>query len=53
MRAPFLEVADVMRSYGPAYLDAYGDVTSAGQQRVLRDLTRCRTAALGGSCGGM
>lgn len=43
-----LEVADVIRSYGAAYLDAYGDVTSAGQRRVLRDLTRCRTAALGG-----
>ena len=48
MIAPLLEVADVIRSYGPAYLDAYGEVTSAGQQRVLRELARCRTAALGG-----
>jgi hypothetical protein len=48
MIAPLLEVADVIRSYGAAYLDAYGDVTSTGQRRVLRDLTRCRTAALGG-----
>ena len=48
MIAPALEVADVIRSYGPAYLDAYGEVTSAGQHRVLRELTRCRTAALGG-----
>ena len=48
MIAPALEVADVIRSYGPAYLDAYGAVTSAGQHRVLRELTRCRTAALGG-----
>jgi len=48
MIAPLLEVAEVMRSYGAAYLDVYGDVTSAGQRRVLRDLTRCRTAALGG-----
>ncbi len=48
MIAPVLEVADVIRRYGAAYLDTYGDVTSAGQHRVLRDLTRCRTAALGG-----
>ena len=48
MIAPALEVAEVIRSYGPAYLDAYGAVTSTGQHRVLRDLTRCRTAALGG-----
>jgi hypothetical protein len=43
-----LEVADVFRAYAPAYLEAFGDVTSAEQRRVLRDLTRCRTAALGG-----
>jgi hypothetical protein len=43
-----LEVADVFRAYVPAYLEAFGDVTSAEQQRVLRDLMRCRTAALGG-----
>jgi hypothetical protein len=43
-----LEVADVIRSHGAAYLDTFGDVTSAEQRRVLRDLQRCRTAALGG-----
>jgi Putative transposase/Transposase zinc-binding domain len=29
-------------------LKAFADVTSSEQQRVLRDLVRCRTAALGG-----
>jgi hypothetical protein len=43
-----LEVADVFREYGSAYLEAYGDVTSPEQRRVLLDLQRCRTAALGG-----
>jgi Putative transposase/Transposase zinc-binding domain len=48
MRRPRLEVADVFREYGPAYLDTFGNITSAEQRRVLRDLTRCRTAELGG-----
>src|SRR5437899_1069545 len=41
-----LEVADVFRQYGEAYLDQYG--TSGQQRRVLRDIQACRTAALGG-----
>src|SRR5262249_43843636 len=36
------------REYGEAYLEAYDDVTSTEQRRVLRDLQRCRTAELGG-----
>ena len=43
-----LEVADILRAYAPAYLGAFGDVTSSEQRRVMRDLMRCRTAALGG-----
>jgi hypothetical protein len=43
-----LEVADIFRAYGPAFLEAFDDVTSSEQRRVLRDLARCRTAALGG-----
>src|SRR5438034_9615005 len=43
-----LEVADVIRSHGAAYLDAFGNATSSQQRRVLRDLERCRTAELGG-----
>src|SRR5438046_9213554 len=41
MRATGLEVADIFRQFGPAYL-------SRGQRRVMRDIERCRTAALGG-----
>jgi hypothetical protein len=48
MTAETLELADILRDYTPAFLDAYGDTVSPQQQRVLRDLVRCRTAALGG-----
>jgi len=48
MTADSLELADILRDYTPAFLDAYGDTVSLQQQRVLRDLVRCRTAALGG-----
>ena len=49
------EVGDIVRRYAPAYGAAHR--CSADQQRVLRDLAQCRTAALGGhleqcaSCG--
>jgi hypothetical protein len=43
-----LEVADVIRSCGPTFLDRFGDSLSSEQRRVLDDLARCRTAALGG-----
>src|SRR5215472_1657500 len=45
---PTLEVADILREYTPAFLEVYGDTISPQQRRVLRDLARCRTAALGG-----
>jgi putative transposase/transposase-like zinc-binding protein len=48
MRQVSLEVGDVFRDYAAEYLEAFGDVTSSDQRRVLRDLMRCRTAALGG-----
>jgi hypothetical protein len=48
MTNPRLEVADVFREYTAAYLDAFGEITTTQQRRVLRDLTRCRTAKLGG-----
>jgi Putative transposase/Transposase zinc-binding domain len=41
-----LEVADVFRQYGEAYLEQYG--ASGQQRRVVRDIQVCRTAALGG-----
>jgi hypothetical protein len=48
MTRPTLEVADILRQYTPAYLEAWGRTVSPQQQRVLRDLVRCRTAELGG-----
>jgi Putative transposase/Transposase zinc-binding domain len=45
---PLLEVADVIRSHGEAFLQKYGSHLSATQKKTLRDLAQCRTAALGG-----
>jgi putative transposase/transposase-like zinc-binding protein len=45
---PALEVADVIRAHGAAFLDSHGASLSAVQRRLLRDLEACRTAALGG-----
>jgi hypothetical protein len=48
MTRPRLEVADVFRDHGDAFLDRYGDTLSPEQRRALRDIAACRTAALGG-----
>jgi hypothetical protein len=45
---PALEVAEVIRQYGEAFLGLYGSGLSAAQRQALRDLASCRTAALGG-----
>ena len=45
---PALEVAEVIRQYGDAFLDRYGGMLSVAQRKALRDLTRCRTSVLGG-----
>jgi hypothetical protein len=45
---PALEVAEVIRQYGAAFLGRYGGGLSAAGRQALRDLARCRTAALGG-----
>ncbi len=45
---PLLEVADVIRSHGEAFLQKYGGHLTATQKKALRDLAQCRTAALGG-----
>jgi hypothetical protein len=53
MERPSLELADVVRAAGPA-LQTRTRLTSE-QRRALRDVARCRTAALGGHvqrCGG-
>ena len=46
MPRPRLEVADVFRRYGAAYREAHP--LTGGQQRLMRAIERCRTAALGG-----
>jgi hypothetical protein len=48
------EVADVFRTHGLEYLEAYA--ATSEQRRVLRSIALCRTEALGGhknvySCG--
>jgi hypothetical protein len=48
MRAIGLEVADIFRQVGPAYRQEHADALSRGQRRVMIDIERCRTAALGG-----
>ena len=48
MREHGLEVADVFRSCADAYLEACGTSTSGSQRRVMRAISVCRTAALGG-----
>jgi hypothetical protein len=48
MNRPRLELAGVVREYGDACLDRYGDVLSPEQRRALRDIAACRAAALGG-----
>jgi hypothetical protein len=46
MERPQLEVADIFRAYGAAYRREHG--LTFEQHRVMRAITRCRTAALGG-----
>jgi hypothetical protein len=43
---PRLEVADILRAHGDTYASRH--VLSIEQHRAVRDILRCRTAALGG-----
>jgi Putative transposase/Transposase zinc-binding domain len=45
---PALEVAEVMREHGEAFLAKYAGTLTLAQRKALRDLSACRTAALGG-----
>jgi hypothetical protein len=45
---PAVEVADVIREHGEAFLDKHGGWLTAVQRQALRDLAVCRTAARGG-----
>jgi hypothetical protein len=49
-----LEVAEIVRLHGEAYLRQYGSSRSSVQKRALRDISACRTPLLGGhvyQCG--
>jgi len=48
MNRPAHELAEVIRAFGPAFEERYGRTVSPAQRRALRDILRCRTAALGG-----
>jgi len=48
MTAPGLELGDIFRLHGPAYLTTFGDSLSHEQKQALRAIALCRTAALGG-----
>lgn len=43
-----LEVADILRRYGGAYWDRFGEAVPQSHRRVIRELVNCRTEALGG-----
>jgi hypothetical protein len=45
---PAMEVADVIRSHGEAFLQKYGSFLRPEQKRTLHRLAACRTASLGG-----
>ena len=47
MARPALEVADILRDYGPAWRDANRGHVSLAQMKVMTAIVRCRTAALG------
>src|SRR5438552_9244633 len=49
-----LEVAEIVRLHGEAYLRQFGSSLSSAQKRALRDISACRTPLLGGhvyQCG--
>ena len=48
MKASALELGDIFRLHGPAYLTTFGDSLSHEQKKALRAIAVCRTAALGG-----
>jgi len=42
------ELADIFRQYGPSYREQYGKRMPPSHLQAMRDIERCRTAALGG-----
>jgi len=43
-----LEVAEIVRLHGEAYLRQYGSSLTSVQKQALRDISACRTPQLGG-----
>jgi hypothetical protein len=43
-----LEVADILRTYGPAYREVHGDEMPLRQHRAMDAIEICRTSGLGG-----
>ena len=43
-----LELADIFRSYGPAYRQKYADQLLPSHRQAMRAIEQCRTEALGG-----
>jgi Putative transposase/Transposase zinc-binding domain len=48
IKRPAVEVAEVIREFGEAFLATYGGSLTGVQRKALSDLAVCRTAALGG-----
>ena len=48
MNRPTFEVADIFRAKGDSFIDHNETWISYQQLKVMRAVTRCRTAALGG-----
>jgi hypothetical protein len=48
MTRPALELADVIRAFGPAFEEQYGHTLSSAQRQAMRAIVRCCTATLGG-----
>ena len=44
-----VELADIVRAAGPAYVATHAGGLLPSQRRALTDIGQCRTAALGGS----
>ena len=47
-RLPRLELADIFREYGPAYLRKFGERIPPRHQSVMEKIIACRTEVLGG-----
>jgi hypothetical protein len=48
MTRPAIELADVIRAFGPAFEGQYGHTLSPAQRQAMKAIVKCRTAALGG-----